>query len=54
MEIAITLALVATGFFVFAMAVRYLPIFKHPEEGSEHNAVRVAERVLRAESLRRP
>ena len=54
MEIAITLALVATGFFVFAMAVRYLPIFKHPEEGSEPRAVRVAEKVLRAEPLRRP
>jgi Ni/Fe-hydrogenase subunit HybB-like protein len=30
-EIAITVALVATGFFIFAMAVRYLPIFEHPE-----------------------
>ena len=54
MEIAITLALVATGFFVFAMAVRYLPIFKDPEEGSTPRPVRVAERVLRAESSRRP
>lgn len=54
MEIAITLALVATGFFVFAMAVRYLPIFEHPENGSAPRAVRAAERVLRAGSLRRP
>jgi Ni/Fe-hydrogenase subunit HybB-like protein len=28
-EIAVTLSLVATAFFVFAMAVRYLPIFEH-------------------------
>jgi Ni/Fe-hydrogenase subunit HybB-like protein len=33
-EIAITLALVATGFFIFAMAVRYLPVFEHPHEHS--------------------
>jgi Ni/Fe-hydrogenase subunit HybB-like protein len=31
MEVAITMALVATGFFIFAMAVRYLPIFEHAE-----------------------
>jgi Ni/Fe-hydrogenase subunit HybB-like protein len=54
MEIAITLALVATGFFVFAMAVRYLPIFEHPEEGSAPQAVRAAERIVQAESSRRP
>ena len=30
-EIAITVALVATGFFVFAMAARYLPVFEEPE-----------------------
>ncbi len=34
MEIATTLALVASGIFVFAMAVRYLPIFEYPEETS--------------------
>jgi len=32
MEISITLAIVATGFFVFSLAVRYLPIFEHPEQ----------------------
>jgi Ni/Fe-hydrogenase subunit HybB-like protein len=31
MEISITAAIVATGFFVFTLAVRYLPIFGHPE-----------------------
>ncbi|UCE19416.1 MAG: Ni/Fe-hydrogenase cytochrome b subunit [Gemmatimonadota bacterium] len=35
MEIAITTAIVATGFFVFSMATRYLPIFKHPESFDE-------------------
>jgi Ni/Fe-hydrogenase subunit HybB-like protein len=32
MELAVTLALVSTGFFIFAMAARYLPIFEHPHE----------------------
>ncbi|MGB2768724.1 MAG: Ni/Fe-hydrogenase cytochrome b subunit [Candidatus Zixiibacteriota bacterium] len=50
MEIAVTLALVATGFFIFAMAVRYLPIFAHPEEGSKPERVRIPDRVLRVES----
>ncbi|MGB7063009.1 MAG: Ni/Fe-hydrogenase cytochrome b subunit [Candidatus Zixiibacteriota bacterium] len=50
MEIAVTLALVATGFFIFAMAVRYLPIFEHPEEGSKPERIRIPERVLRVES----
>lgn len=50
MEIAVTIALVATGFFIFAMAVRYLPIFAHPEEGSKPERVRIPERVLRVES----
>ncbi len=50
MEIAVTLALVATGFFIFAMAVRYLPIFEHPEEGSKPERVRIPDRVLRVES----
>jgi len=31
MEISITLAIVATGFFVFSLATRFLPIFEHPE-----------------------
>lgn len=34
MELAITLALVSTGFFIFAMAARYLPIFEYPKEHS--------------------
>ena len=50
MEIAVTLALVATAFFIFAMAVRYLPIFSHPEEGSKPETVRIPDRVLRVES----
>lgn len=53
MEIAITLALVSTGFFIFAMAVRYLPIFEHPEAGAEPEAVRVRERVFDVEALRK-
>ena len=40
MELSVTIAIVATGFFVFAMAVRYLPIFTHQEEGA---AVRSSE-----------
>jgi len=35
MEISITLAIVATGFFVFSLAVRYLPIFEHAESDSK-------------------
>ncbi len=46
MEIAITLALVSTGFFIFAMAVRYLPIFEHPKAGAEPEAARIPERGL--------
>jgi Ni/Fe-hydrogenase subunit HybB-like protein len=53
MEIAITLALVSTGFFIFAVAVRYLPIFEHPEAGAEPEAVRIPERVFDAETLQR-
>ena len=34
MEISITIAIVATGFFAFALAVRYLPIFTHSDEAS--------------------
>jgi len=39
MEISITLAIVATGFFVFSLAVRYLPIFHRTEENSRPEAV---------------
>jgi Ni/Fe-hydrogenase subunit HybB-like protein len=31
-EIAVSLALVATGFALFGMAVRHLPVFSHPWE----------------------
>jgi Ni/Fe-hydrogenase subunit HybB-like protein len=48
MEISITLALVATGFFIFAMAVRYLPIFEHPHAESEPAAVEVPGQVVSA------
>ena len=51
MEIAITIALVSTGFFVFAMAVRYLPIFEHPEAKSELEAVGIPEKVFNVEAL---
>jgi len=51
MEIAITLALVATGFFIFAMAVRYLPIFEHPEANSRPERVTIPEAVLDVEAL---
>ena len=42
MEIAVTLALVSTGFFVFALAARYLPIFEHPK-GSFEMEIEMAE-----------
>jgi len=51
MEIAITLALVATGFFIFAMAVRYLPIFQHPEANSKPEAVTIPKEVFNVEVL---
>jgi Ni/Fe-hydrogenase subunit HybB-like protein len=35
MEISITLAVVATGFFIFSLAVRYLPIFEHREANTK-------------------
>ncbi len=35
MEIAVTVAIVSTGFFVFALAIRYLPIFEHHTEEQE-------------------
>lgn len=34
MEISITLAIVATGFFLFSLAAKYLPIFEHPQESA--------------------
>lgn len=46
MEIAITLALVSTGFFIFAMAARYLAIFHHPEESSKPEGVPIPEKVF--------
>jgi Ni/Fe-hydrogenase subunit HybB-like protein len=46
MEISVTLALVATGFFIFAMAVRYLPIFEHPHADSTPAAAGVPGEVL--------
>ena len=50
MEIAITIAIVATGFFVFSMAVRYLPIFQHPDEDSaaEFQEVKLQDPLLEA------
>jgi len=46
MEIAITLALVSTGFFIFAMAARYLPIFEHPEANSKAEVASIPKRAL--------
>jgi Ni/Fe-hydrogenase subunit HybB-like protein len=51
MEIAITLALVSTGFFIFAMAARYLPIFEHPEANSKPEAITIPEEVFDARVL---
>jgi Ni/Fe-hydrogenase subunit HybB-like protein len=42
-EFAVTFAIIAFGFFVFALAVKYLPIFSHeavPEPGTEPEVVR--------------
>lgn len=39
MEIATTMALVSTGFFVFAMAARYLPIFEEPKHFPERKSL---------------
>lgn len=49
MEISITLAIVATGFFVFSLAVRYLPIFHHPEADSAPERVTISKRVFKTE-----
>jgi Ni/Fe-hydrogenase subunit HybB-like protein len=51
MEIAITLALVSTGFFIFAMAVRYLPIFREPEADSQPEALTISGKVYDVETL---
>ncbi|MFH1336284.1 MAG: NrfD/PsrC family molybdoenzyme membrane anchor subunit [Candidatus Zixiibacteriota bacterium] len=51
MEIAITLSLVATGFFIFAMAVRYLPIFEHHEANSIPEAVTLPQGIPDIEVL---
>jgi Ni/Fe-hydrogenase subunit HybB-like protein len=53
MELAITLALVSTGFFIFSMAARYLPIFEHPHEPSHAGkpAVYITEEALELETF---
>jgi Ni/Fe-hydrogenase subunit HybB-like protein len=51
MEIAITVALVSTGFFIFAMAARYLAIFEHPEAKSELKAIGIPEKVFNVGAL---
>ena len=51
MEISITLAIVATGFFVFSLAVRYLPIFEHHEANSKPEMAAAPEKVI---SIARP
>jgi Ni/Fe-hydrogenase subunit HybB-like protein len=53
MEIAVTLALVATGFFIFAMAARYLAIFEHPEADSRSGAVTIPEKAFSVETMRK-
>jgi Ni/Fe-hydrogenase subunit HybB-like protein len=50
-EIAITLALVATAFFIFAMAVRYLPIFEHPAVHSKPEPAYLVDEALELETL---
>lgn len=54
MEISVTLALVSTAIFIFAMAVRYLPIFQHPEANSRPERVTIPEAVLDVEALPKP
>jgi Ni/Fe-hydrogenase subunit HybB-like protein len=51
MEIAVTLALVSTGFFIFAMAARYLSIFQHQEPDSKPKGVTVPQAVFDVEVL---
>jgi Ni/Fe-hydrogenase subunit HybB-like protein len=46
-EIMITLSVVAAGFAIFRMAVKYLPVFEEPEEdGHEHGAEEVKDDEL--------
>lgn len=45
MEISITLAIIATGFFVFSLAVKYLPVFHYPEANSKPETIAVPEKV---------
>ncbi|UCB52011.1 MAG: Ni/Fe-hydrogenase cytochrome b subunit [Candidatus Zixiibacteriota bacterium] len=54
MEVAITLAIVATEFFIFALAVRYLPVFEHPETDSEPETAAARPEVLPAQLARKP
>jgi Ni/Fe-hydrogenase subunit HybB-like protein len=49
MEISITLAIVATGFFVFSLAVRYLPVFHHPEANSRPEKVTISQELFETE-----
>lgn len=51
MEISITLAIIATGFFVFSLAVRYLPIFQHPEANSKPEVVTIPKKGSNVEAL---
>lgn len=47
-EIAVTLAIIAFGFWVFALAVQYLPIFSHeavPEAAEQSQAASAAEMI---------
>ena len=51
MEISITLTIVATGFFVFSLATRYLPIFEHAGEESESESPELAEEILNVDVM---
>jgi Ni/Fe-hydrogenase subunit HybB-like protein len=51
MEISITLTILATGFFVFSLATRYLPIFEHGEEESESESPELAEEILNVDVM---
>jgi len=54
MEISVTIALVSTAIFIFAMAVRYLPIFQHLEANSRPERVTIPQAVLDVEALPKP
>ena len=51
MEISITLAIVATGFFVFSLATRFLPIFEHPESSAKPEESAVPEELYSMDIL---